>query len=146
MGGGGRGGEGYEEEGDTEVGKRREKCSRHKMMFSQTYVQHRKKTLSQQHPQTQVSRTVPSHSSGPVMHTRTKVSRCPHYRLPEVILPNYPCKAKVAQLDLWKWIARGKQHILRLQVTMNHILGVEIAEGRQNLGGGSGGGGYAKSC
>lgn len=63
------------------------------------------------------------------MHVRTKVSRCPHYGLPEVVLPNYPRKAKIAQFDLWKWIARGKQHILRLQVTVDHVFGVQVAKG-----------------
>lgn len=112
---------------------------------AQLDIQHKKKTLSHQHTQTHVNITVLYCSSGLVMHTRTKVRRCPHYRLPEVILPNYPCKAEVTQLDLRKRTAGGKQHVLRLQVTMNHILGVEIAEGCQNLVG-RGGEGYAKSC
>ena len=111
---------------------------------AQLDIQHKKKTLSHQHTQTHVNITVLYCSSSLVMHARTKVRRCPHYRLPEVILPNYPCKAKVTQLDLRKRTAGGKQHVLRLQVTMNHILGVEIAECCQNLVG-RGGEGYAKS-
>lgn len=66
-------------------------------------------------------------------YVRTKVRWCPHYGLPEVVLPNYPCKAKVTQLGLWERTAGGKQHVLGLQVTMDHILGVEVAEGCQNL-------------
>lgn len=66
-------------------------------------------------------------------YIRTKVCWRPHYRLPEVVLPNYSCKSKVAQLGLWERTAGGKQHVLGLQVTMDHILGVEVAEGCQNL-------------
>lgn len=66
-------------------------------------------------------------------YIRTKVRWRPHYRLPEVVLPNYSCKSKVAQLGLWERTAGGKQHILGLQITMDHILGVEVAEGCQNL-------------
>ena len=66
-------------------------------------------------------------------YARTKVRWRPHYRLPEVVLPNYSCKAKVAQLGLWERTAGGKQHVLGLQVTMDHIFGVEVAEGCQNL-------------